>query len=118
MIVIYLLQYPKLAVTALAQLTENKRQHAQPLQVVNISEGWGPPRKLQHAQPLQVVNLSEGCSPGRGPGCYGRMNVWVAGVILASGLLESVIAKTAILLLSGRVTCLEPGAISRLTSYI
>ena len=97
MIVIYLLQYPKLAVTALAQLTENKRQHA---------------------QPLQVVNLSEGCSPGRGPGCYGRMNVWVAGVILASGLLESVIAKTAILLLSGRVTCLEPGAISRLTSYI
>ena len=29
--------------------------------VVNLSEGWTSPGKLHRAQPLQVVNLSEGC---------------------------------------------------------
>ena len=39
-----------------------KLQWAQPLQVVNLSEGWSLAGKPQRAQNLQVVNLSEGCS--------------------------------------------------------
>ncbi len=31
------------------------------MRVVNLSEGWGPAGKPHSAQPLQVVNLSEGC---------------------------------------------------------
>ena len=38
-----------------------RRQGAQHLQVVNLSEGWGLAWRPQGKEPLQVVNLSEGC---------------------------------------------------------
>lgn len=39
-----------------------KSQNTQPLQVVNLSEGWAPVWKVQSAYEQHVVNLSEGCN--------------------------------------------------------
>jgi hypothetical protein len=47
--------------SAKCQKMNRRPQGAQPLQDVNLSEGWAPPGKQQNTKPLQDVNLSEGC---------------------------------------------------------